>query len=133
MSSRDLQRWQALGCPGRPRNYVISEIVEWARENAWATEEIAFDGVSEATKEAYLLARIEKLKRDTVLADFKIAQKNESLVDATEVESLLMHQAGLMRGSLEKLERKHGADALNIVLEALDELEAVDFSGVGKP
>lgn len=130
IDARTLQRWIKRGCPGRPRNYVLRDIIAWARENAWSEEAVLIEGATgeeSDIKTQYLRARVEKLNRENVLADFKIDQQSEYLVPVDEVSALLTEQANIFRGGLEKLERNHGRDALDLVLELIEELEAVDF------
>jgi len=122
--------WLKRGCPGSPRNYVIRDCIAWARENAWSEEAVLIDratGEDDDINTQYLRKRIEKIDRENQLADFKIGERSENLVDVDEVRSLLTEQASVFRTGLEKLERKHGRDALDLVLELLDELEAIDF------
>ncbi len=124
---RTLQRWSGRGCPGERGRYVIKDLITWAREHVWNEESEILDGADETLKNEYLRQRIERLKRETVLQDLKIDQQSEALVDANEVRALLLHHAAYIRSGLEKLERKYGADALNMVLELFDELDALDF------
>ena len=129
--ARTFARWLRRGCPGKPREYVIRDCIEWARENAWDEDLTLIAGATGEPgdiKTEYLQQRIEKLRRENKLSDQKIAKQNESLVDATEVKALLTEQANLMRSALEKLERRFGTEALDIVFEILDELDALDFT-----
>ena len=131
-STRTLQRWLADGCPGDPKRYCLAEIIQWCRENAWSEDAVVLDGADPGLKNEYLRKRIEKIDRENQLADFKISERNENLVDANEVKALLTEQANIIRAALEKLERKYGKDALDIVLEVFDELDAIDFKGAAE-
>ena len=129
--ARTFGRWLKRGCPGKPRVYVIRDCIEWARENAWDEESTLIAGATGEPgdiKTEYLRKRIEKIERENQLSDFKIAERNEGLVDAEEVKALLTQQANVIRAALERLERQYGADALNIVLEVFDELDAIDLT-----
>ena len=126
-STRTLQRWLADGCPGTPKRYPLAEIILWCRENIWNEEAVILDGVDPSLKNEYLRKRIEKIDRENQLSDFKIAERNENLVDAGEVQAMLTEQATYIRGGLEKLERKYGKDALDLVLELFDELDSLDL------
>ena len=131
-STRTLQRWLADGCPGSPKCYCLAEIILWARENVWSEDAVLIEGATGEAgdiKTEYLRKRIEKIDRENQLADFKIAERNENLVDADQVKALLTEQANIIRSALEKLERKYGKDALDIVLEVFDELDAIDLKG----
>ena len=119
---RQFARWLKQGCPGEPRRYVLKDCIAWARKHPWADEEI-LEGVSGELKDEYLKERIEKLKRENALTDLKLKDKTEALVDADAVREQLARQASVVRSSLERLERKYGSDALDIVLEAFDQVE----------
>ena len=136
VDERTFQRWISRGCPGQPRRYPLRDCIAWARENAWSEEAVLIEGATgedDDIKTQYLRKRIEKIDRENQLADFKIGERSENLVDVIEVEQLLAKHASVFRAGLEKLERKHGREALDLVLELMDEVESIDFSGVGKP
>lgn len=129
--ARTFARWLKRGCPGKPREYVIRDCIEWARENAWDDDSTLVAGATGEPgdiRSEYLREKIEKLRRENTLSDQKIAKQNESLVDAAEIKALLTAQANLMRSALESLERRFGKEALDLVIEILDELESHDLS-----
>ena len=129
--ARTFARWLKRGCPGRPREYVIRDCIEWARENAWDDDSTLIAGATgepDDIRTAYLQQKVEKLRRENTLSDQKIAKQNESLVNAAEVKALLTAQANLMRSALESLERRFGREALDIVVEILDEMESHDLT-----
>ena len=129
--ARTFARWLKRGCPGKPRSYVILDCIQWARENVWSEDAVLIEGATGEDgdiKTQYLRKRIEKIDRENQLADFKISERGENLVDANQVKALLTEQANISRAALEKLERKYGKDALDIVLEVFDELDAIDLT-----
>lgn len=116
------------GCPGRPRKYVLRDIIQWARENCWSEDAVIAEGATGEPgdlKTEYLRAKTEKLKRECQLADFKIETAHERLVDVEVISQKLTEQANVFRSGLERLERKCGSEALDIVLELLDEVAQV--------
>jgi phage terminase Nu1 subunit (DNA packaging protein) len=128
IDSRTFQRWLKRGCPGKPRAYIIRDCIAWARENAWSEDAVLIEGATgEETdiKTQYLKERIEKIRRENALADFKIETNAGNLVDANQVRSILNEHSAMIRGALEKLERTYGRDALDMVLEVIEELEQV--------
>lgn len=130
INARTFGRWLRRGCPGKPRAYVIVDCIEWARENAWSEEAVLIEGATGEDgdlKTQLLKERIEKLRRDNTIADLNIGERSESLCDASAIRSKLLAMAGVLRSSLEKLERQYGPDALEIVLEALDEIDRTTF------
>lgn len=128
---RTFARWLKRGCPGKPRKYVLRDCIQWARDNAWSTDAVLIEratGEDGNIETEYLRARIEKLKRENQLADFKIESASDRLVDADRVKEALMRQADVIRSGLEKLEREHGPEALDLVLELIQELESIDLA-----
>ena len=78
-------------------------------------------------KTVYLQEKIEKLRRDSALAEYKLSVNSEQLVNVAEIQLQLNQQASIVRDALGRLERKYGADALELVLEALEEVENLDL------
>lgn len=111
------------------RTYNAQELVQWTierRTEAATGNNLADDSQMQIQ---YLQERIEKLKHENKLASLRIGEKNQRLVDRAIVEQTLAAQAAVLRTSLEKLERQYGADALDIVLEALDEAATITIPG----
>ena len=79
-------------------------------------------------KTQYLRERIEKIRRENKLADFKIDTQAERLVDVDQVQHILTRQADVFRNGLERFERKYGGEPTNLILELLEEVEKLDFS-----
>lgn len=128
---RTLQRWMKKGCPGGNKHYVLREIIQWARENAWSEDAVIIEGATgepNNIQTQYLKERIEKIRRENKLADFKIETQAERLVDLDHVQQILNRQADVFRNGLERFERKFGAEPTTVILELLEEVEKVDFS-----
>jgi hypothetical protein len=79
-------------------------------------------------KTQYLKERIQKLKRENTLADFKIETQSEKLVDIEKVQQILQRQADIFRTGLERFERKYGSEQTTMIVDLLEEVESVDFS-----
>ena len=129
--TRTFARWLKRGCPGRPREYNIRDCIQWARENAWSEEAVLIEGATgdpNDIKTQYLKERIEKIRRENKLADFKIDTQAERLVDLDHVQHILNRQADVFRNGLERFERKFGAEPTTVILELLEEVEQLDFS-----
>lgn len=49
IGERTFAAWLKEGCPGEPRYYVFREIIEWARENKWGSndDEILIDSLDD--------------------------------------------------------------------------------------
>lgn len=129
--TRTFARWLKRGCPGKPREYNIRECIEWARENAWSEDAVLIEGATgdpDDIKTQYLKERIQKLKRENTLADFKIETQSEKLVDIEKVQQILQRQADIFRTGLERFERKYGSEQTTMIVDLLEEVESVDFS-----
>jgi hypothetical protein len=128
---RTFARWLKRGCPGKPRAYIIRDCIQWARKHAWSEDAVI---AGRATGEAgnidteYLREKLGKLRRDNQMADMKMEMSSRRFVDADRVKTLLSQQADMMRTGLEKLEREHGPEALDLVLELIQELESIDLA-----
>lgn len=125
--------WLAEGCPGEQGNYVISEMVLWARENKWGGEnsdDALLGSIDDEDLRARLIKeRIEELQRKNKLADFKIAERNDSLIDVEVVEQFLMNDFAVrIRSAIETVEKKHGPGACSPIRKALERLES-DLDG----
>ena len=131
IDSRTFARWLKRGCPGKPRNYVIRDCIQWARENCWSEEAVLIEGATgddDDIKTQYLKARTEKLRREIELHDLKIETQNDRLVDPVRIEETLQRQAGVFRDGLERLERSFGREALDMVIKLIEEVEKLDFT-----
>lgn len=112
VSTRQLARWINQGCPGEPRAYVISDIVAWCKENPWKVTTAADRG----------------REIDIEMKSLALEEKRKTLLSREAVEVGLRSFTNTLRESFEKLEREFGAEALDIVLEPLEELESFDLS-----
>lgn len=111
----------------------MKEIIQWARENVWTEEAVIVEGATGERgdpKTEYLIERTAKIRRENALMDLDIETQSRKWVDADVVKTVLTRQAGVMRASLEKLERSHGPNAVEIVLEAIEGVERIDFGSV---
>ncbi len=123
IDSRTLQRWIKSGCPGENRNYVIRDIIEWARANKWGNEDdVLIDSVNGAddVKEQLLRERAAKLSKENSLLELRIQREKGSLVDFSQVEYLLRRSAVFYREACAQLERQFGTDAADLLREAIE-------------
>ena len=99
---------------------VVRALHDFLAENAWKLSQdealLAGDGSSSPALERYreeraLLARLDRLERE------------EQLVARDQVREGLARIAGLLRTAGETLERRHGAEAADVLREALEEAE----------
>ena len=111
----------------RDQTYNGPELVQWAIGQR--VEAATGGGLAEDSRIQIdlLKGRIEKLKHENHLAELKIGERNQRLVDRAVIEQNLAAQAAMIRSSLEKLERQFGPEALDIVIEALDEAAQMDL------
>lgn len=109
VSSRTFARWLSLGCPGKSKRYVISEVVAWAQKNIWNKSDDIRD---------------EMRSIDVEMKRLTLQERLGALVSREGVSRGLRSFTTAIRGSFEKLEREHGSDALDLVLEPIDELDA---------
>lgn len=130
---RTFATWIQEGCPGSPRNYVVCEIIEWARENKWypETDGELLDSIDdEKLKRELIRERIEKLRRENQLADFKIGERDANLVDVSVIRRFLAEFSGRIRSAISTIEKKHGNDSCSPIRGALDITEKELNGGV---
>lgn len=126
IGERTFAAWLKEGCPGEARYYVVSHVVQWARENKWCPEDdpryLGVEG--EANLEIQIITeKLEKLKRENQLADFKINERGSKLVDVSIVEQFLMGFAGRIRDAIETIQKKYGPDSCSPIRRALERIE----------
>ena len=96
INTRTLARWLKRGCPGKPRAYVIRDIVIWARENAWATETSPEDESAPNYRDLLEAEKHREKKREN--------DEAEKLLAPVELlESALEKTVGVMMPPLEML------------------------------
>ena len=130
INRRTFAGWLTEGCPGANKCYVISEVVAWARENKWNEEGSLIEGATGEDgdlKTQLLKEKTEKTRRENEVLRLKIESTKAHLVEIHRIEELFSRIANLLRSGLERLERKYGSDALDLVLEVLDEINQIDF------
>lgn len=112
------------GCPGESRNYILSEVVSWARENKWGDSDGALmdSDIDQGTKDELARQKVEKLKRENRLLDNKIDQQSESLVDVAELQGYILAFAVRVRSGIEAVEKKFGPDSCSPVRNAVERI-----------
>ena len=77
INTRTFARWLKRGCPGEPRNYVIRDIIAWAKANAWTPEEPASEEPKEDFGALLDAEKYREKKRQNDEADNLLAQVEE--------------------------------------------------------
>lgn len=120
--------WQAEGCPGVRGNYVMCEIINWARENKWGNDDAYIDSIEDKDlKEEAIRLKNEKTRREIEKLDLGNNRASGQLVDIDEVQRLQHKTADMVRSGLDRLQKQAtltGPEALEIVIEVLDEISS---------
>jgi hypothetical protein len=119
ITSRQLRRWITSGCPGGQRSYPIREMIAWARANVWSVDTAILAGAPADVRAEYLRARVEKLRKENTLADFKIHGRSDELVNLDGVRAMILEGCRRLRAGLTRLD----SEAASLVSETLDEIE----------
>jgi hypothetical protein len=125
IGERTFAAWLKEGCPGEPRCYVIRDIVEWARARKWGgdDDQNLIDSLEDQALAAELVRKkIEKIARENQLADFKIEERNASLVDVSIIESRLRSDCQRLKNAIETVEKKCGDHSCDPIRSAIDSI-----------
>lgn len=122
VNARTFARWLRRGCPGSPGSYVVSEAIKWARANIWSSKP------DSSFRDATERERLRQLEMENERRAIHLGHERGEYLKRELVEAYLRHFVGALRESFEKLEREFGAEALDIVDEALQDLATADFS-----
>lgn len=125
IGERTFAAWLREGCPGdsKEKRYVVSEVLLWARENKWETDPDGslLDSIEdEDLKRDLVKERIEKLKRENRLADFKIEDRDASLVDIAIIKRFLDAYSSRLRSAIDDAEKVLGAGSCTPIRDAID-------------
>lgn len=144
VNPRKFSDWLREGCPGEPRHYNILEAINWAREYKWGTSNRFLKGklgknkrgVSNDAPDDELIAaagdddlarrlieeRVENLIRDRKLKDFKIEEREDSLLDRENVVMFLNEVSDEIRKAQEVVEKSHGAGACDPLRRVMERM-----------
>lgn len=130
-----IRRWLKEGCPGdaSSNKYPVRDVVLWARENKWEGDPDGslIDSIGdEDLKRDLVKERVEKLKRENRLADFKIEERDASLVDIAFVKRFLAEYASRMRNAITTVEKKYGSESCAPIRSSIDMTERELSGGV---
>ena len=125
ISERTFGVWIQEGCPGQFRDYNMYDIIMWARRSKWATETDAdvmdIDSIDDDDlKRELIKERISKLKRDNTLADFKIEERDASLIDVVIMKEFLAQVFQRIRNGVTTIEKKYGPDSCSPIRSAIE-------------
>lgn len=123
INRRTFAYWLSEGCPGENRNYVIADIITWARENKWGNDDAYIDSIENPDlKEEAIRLKNEKTRREIAKLEIGIDRDSGRLVDLDQVQRELNATADMVRAGLDRLQKQFGTEALDIVTEVLDEI-----------
>lgn len=118
--------WQAEGCPGVRGNYVMCEIINWARENKWGNDDAYIDSIEDKDlKEEAIRLKNEKTCLEIEKLEINNKRTLRKLVDVGEFVRLQNAKSAIFRTGLERLQKQKiltGPEALEIVIDVLDEI-----------
>ncbi|QDU82666.1 hypothetical protein Pla110_44270 [Polystyrenella longa] len=129
VSKRTVQEWIARGCPGRPKHYDLSEMVQWAREHVWVPRRTAAktfeeDGDPLLSDGGTGSVWLEKYRHEKTLeVRAKRLRDMGELVATSEIQDGLNVLSNVIRQAGELLQRTHGEEAYEILEEAIIEFE----------
>lgn len=125
ISERTFFSWLQERCPGEARNYVVCEVIEWARINKWSdSDDDLLNSINDVElKRELIKERISKLQRDNRLADFKIEERDANLIDVGIMKEFLAQVSARIRNAITTIEKKYGPDSCSPIRGALDVTE----------
>lgn len=117
VSDRTIRSWLAKGAPGRPKRYVIPELIEWARENIWKARSVSADPMlTEGDSPALERYREAKASQEEI----KLHLMRKDAVPLEEARVLFDLIADEYRRLGEKMEKLFGHQAPAMIEECLD-------------
>ncbi|QDU15505.1 hypothetical protein CA11_33300 [Gimesia maris] len=126
IGERTYSSWLREGCPGQAGNYVVRDVVEWAKINKWcqSSDPLLAGGDSDN------LERYRGFKAD--LAELDVQERREELVNIEKVKPVFITCLGFIKAAAEKLDRQFGNDAFNIIIEAWEQAQEHCRSELGE-
>ncbi|WP_298860940.1 hypothetical protein [uncultured Gimesia sp.] len=117
IGERTFAAWLKEGCPGEPKNYVIRDVVEWAKVNKWfpSSDPMLAGGDSDN------LERYRGVKAD--LAEIDLQERKGVLIDPDKVRDVYVQSLRFIRDAAEQIDRQFGNEAFLIISEAWDRAE----------
>lgn len=128
-----VHRWRSQGMPGKPRAYVLPEISHWLRtDGPWkrfdrpepsADDPLLADGDSPGL-ERYRLAKAK-------LAELDLEHRRGELIDKEKCSQLFGRWATVVRRMGDRLTKRFGIEANQVVVEAMDECQSIVKGSIG--
>lgn len=130
VSQQTIARWIARGLPGGKGCYPVDAVCRWYRgymddrlQEAATDPLIAADGDSPA---------LEEYRRHRArLAELDVAEREKSLINGSHVQGALLAAMRVVRAAGERLQRRFGIEAHQILDEALDDGEKAIAEALG--
>jgi phage terminase Nu1 subunit (DNA packaging protein) len=134
VSADTVKRWRSEGMPGKSQQWVLKDISHWLRtdgpwrQNAKAPVPIGEDLLlSEGDSPALERYRLAKAKH----AELDLEHRKGELIEVTPCREALARWAVLIRRMGERLAKRYGNDASEMVNESLEECRAVVRESLG--
>lgn len=117
IGERTYATWLRDGCPGSAGNYVVREVVEWAKVNKWfpSSDPMLAGGDSDN------LERYRGVKAD--LAEIDLQERKGLMIDPVKVRDVYIQSLRFIRDAAEQIDRQFGNEAFLIISEAWDRAE----------
>jgi hypothetical protein len=118
---RTIERWRAAGMPGQRRQYDLQEILFWAIESGKLKgcepdDPMLSDGTDSEGLERFRLARAQ-------LEEIKLAEMCGRIVMQDDFHESSRIMLAPLRALQETLKRRQDQDTLQLVHDAIDEME----------
>ena len=117
------QLWTKQGCPGKPGNYPLAEIVQWLRTSGpWRPYAKGSDGADDPMLAAGDSPGLERYRLAKAgLAELELQERHHTLLPVDKVRDVLLRWATLLRRLGERLGKRYGAEAAGAVSDCLNE------------
>lgn len=118
ISNPTLRAWQARGMPGSRGSWDLAAIARWrierAKDEGRTSPKDDEEKQSSASKKEQLQAE---------LLELKLREQKKDLVEVSVISTWMVRTAGRIRDALNRLQKECGPRALQIMTEALDDLD----------
>ncbi len=103
---------------------------DWLAQHKQALSElVAVDdlpaGEAKTLQGKLLAEKVEQLKHRNLLLETQLAEKQQKLLPRDQVHELLVRAAQILRGAGDRLYKRHGQEAGDILAQALDDFEQI--------
>jgi len=103
---------------------------DWLAQHKQALSELVAvadlpDGEAKTLQGKLLAEKVEQLRRRNSLLQTQLAEKQQRLLPRDQVHELLVRAARLLRSAGDRLYKRHGQEAGDILVEALEDFEQI--------